>query len=135
MVYIETKTLQTEKDSVVSISEDIIKILENSGIKNGILTIEAPHSTVSLMATTDHGYRVLEDVRDELKRLVPSRVDFKHEEAPDDAAGHIKSGLVGTSVTMIVKDGRLMAENKRGILFIEYDGPRLRTYNVCVIGE
>lgn len=135
MVYIETKTLETEKDSVISISEEIVKTLENSGIKNGILTVEAPHSTVGLMATTDHGYRVMEDVRDELKRLVPSRVDFKHEESPDDASGHIKSGLVGTSVTMVVKDGRLMAENKRGVLFLEYDGPRKRKYNVCVIGE
>lgn len=135
MVYIEIKELQTEKDSVISISEDLIDIVKKSGIKNGILVAEAPHSTVSLMATTDHGYRVLEDVRDELKRLVPSRVDFKHEESPDDAAGHIKSGLVGTSISMIVKDGKLMAENKRGILLIEYDGPRKRKIHVCVIGE
>lgn len=135
MVYIETKKLQTKKEDVISLSKEIAEILRHSGIRNGILTVEAPHSTVSLMATTDHGYRVCEDVRDELKRLVPSRVDFKHEESPDDAAGHIKSGLVGTSVTMIVKEGRLLAENKRGILLLEYDGPRQRTIHVCVIGE
>ncbi len=135
MVYIETKMLQTEKEDVISLSKDIQEILERSGIQNGILTVEAPHSTVSLMATTDHGYRVCEDVREELKRLVPSRVDFKHEESPDDAAGHIKSGLVGTSVTMIVKEGRLMAENKRGILLLEYDGPRRRMVHVCIVGE
>ena len=135
MVYIEHLTLHTERESVISITETVQEVLKRSGIQNGILVVEAPHSTVSLMATTDHGYRVLEDLSDETKRIVPSRIDFKHEESPVDAAGHIKSAIFGASLSMIVQNGHLVSENKRGILYLEHDGPRKRKYSVCVMGE
>ena len=35
----------------------------------------------------------------------------------------------------IVKEGRLLCEGKQHICFAEYDGPRNRTYSVCVSGE
>ena len=69
----------------------------------------------------------LEDVADELARLVPTRIDFKHQhDTPQDAAGHIKSALVGVSLSLIVADGALQLGHSQGVYFMEFDGPRDR---------
>ncbi len=135
MVYTETKKLETGKSTVHDITEDVKAVLKASGVKNGILVVETKHSTAGIMRTTAWGHEVLEDLVKEMRRIVPARINFKHEDSPEDAAGHIKNALFGSSVSCIVKDGKLVADGKLGIYFAEYDGPRSRSYDVCVVGE
>ena len=63
---------------------------------------------------------------DELNRLIPSRIDFKHQESPTAASGHLKSALTGTSMVQIIEGGRLLLGSSQGIYFLEFDGPRTR---------
>ncbi len=135
MVFTKTFNLETEKGSVCDISADVWEAVKQSGIMNGIAVVETAHSTAGIVRTTSYAGAVLDDVVKEMRRLVPARINFKHEESPDDAAGHIKCALFGTSVSAIVRDGALVSENKLGIFFVEYDGPRSRCYDVCVVGE
>jgi secondary thiamine-phosphate synthase enzyme len=61
---------------------------------------------------------------DYLGVLVPRRADFMHAEGNSDA--HIKASLMGSSVSVIVQEGRLCLGRWQGIFFCEFDGPRHR---------
>ena len=135
MIYTEKMTIHTEKNGVISITNSVEKALNNSGIKNGILVVETPHSTAGIVRATEKAISSHKDLLQEVKRLIPSRVDFIHKESPDDAAGHIKSALFGTSVSAVVKDGGLAAEQKLGYFFMEYYGPRKRDIYISIVGE
>lgn len=135
MVYTQRKTIQTEQNSITSITEEVDAVLVASGIRNGILVVETPHSTAGILRTTDKAKSAHKDLMYDIKRLVPSRVDFVHKESPDDAAGHIKCALFGTSVSAIIQDGKPVSDKKLGYFFVEYDGPRARTYYISIVGE
>ena len=135
MVYIREFSLVTGKASVTDITASVNEAVAESGIRNGIAVVEAAHSTASVLKITDHGEGVIEDIVKEMRRMIPARINFDQQAAPEDAAGHIKSALFGSSLSLIVKDGRLLCDGKQHICFAEYDGPRNRTYSVCVSGE
>ena len=132
---IEMKTVETKKNGVLDITAHVREVIAKSGIQNGIVTVEVPHSTAGVVATSFIDAAVQVDLMDEIKRLVPSRITFKHEEAPDDAAGHIKCALFGNSVTGILQNGALVSEKALGYFLTEYDGPRKRTFYVSVLGD
>jgi secondary thiamine-phosphate synthase enzyme len=67
---------------------------------------------------------------------VPTRINFRHQhDTPQDAAGHIKSALIGASQTFIVEDGQLVLGHSQKIYFFEFDGPRKRQIYVQVLGS
>ncbi|MEA5050766.1 MAG: secondary thiamine-phosphate synthase enzyme YjbQ [Oscillospiraceae bacterium] len=135
MFYSETKEISTQKNEMIDITGEILDVLRRSGLKNGTLTVEVPHSTAGVVRTTGGLPEVAEDVVYTVKSLVPSRITFKHEESPDDAAGHIKCALFGGAVTSIIEDGKPVSGDKLHWFFMEYDGPRLRRFCVCAMGE
>ena len=98
-----------------------------SGQRSGVLVATIPHTTAGLAVLSFPDPPGREDVADELARLVPTRIDFKHQhDTPQDAAGHIKSALVGVSLSLIVEDGQLQLGHSQGVYFMEFDGPRDR---------
>jgi len=77
----------------------------------------------------------LEDVHDEICRLVPTRIDFKHQfDTPQDAAGHIKAAIVGHSRSFIVTGGKLALGHSQKVYFWEFDGPRQRSVQIQAVG-
>ncbi len=55
---------------------------------------------------------------EELDKLIPMRYDYRHDfDTPTDAAGHIKSALAGTGITLIVTGGRAMLGSSQGVLY------------------
>ena len=60
-------------------------------------------------------------------------IDFKHQhDTPQDAAGHVKSSLIGVNLTIPIHQGKLLLGHSQGIYFLEFDGPRKREYFVKV---
>ena len=79
---------------------------------------------------------VAERIQEELDKLIPMRYDYHHDfDTPTDAAGHIKSAICGTALTLIVHEGRAMLGSSQGIIFCEFDGPRSRKFFVKVIPD
>ncbi|WP_404819452.1 YjbQ family protein [Lacticaseibacillus paracasei] len=71
-----------------------------------------------------------------MQKLIPTRIDFKHQvDTPQDAAGHIKATISGDSLTFIVTNGELLLGSSQGVYFMEFDGPRQRTFYVKVISD
>lgn len=128
--------LLTEGNFAYSIQAEIDQAVAASGVNEGIAVVVAPHTTAGLGIISYHDPLGLKDVMDEIDRLVPSRITFKHEhDTPQDAAGHVKSTIVGPTISLIVSGGRVLLGHSQKVFFLEFDGPRSRKYTVQVIGQ
>ena len=126
--------LETERDGIHNITEEINKVLVDSNIQNGMVHVFVPHTTAGLCITSFWDPLGFQDIVNEIKRIVPTRIDFLHQyDTPQDAAGHIKSILVGVNESIIVEDGKLMLGSSQALYFVEFDGPRSRQFYVKVI--
>lgn len=136
----ESKTLFTIKikttqwQDLIVITEDVKKLIKSSHIEQGLCFLFSPHSTAGLTINSFLDPDTGNDLNFEMNRLVPTRVDFQHvRDTPTDAAGHIKSSLIGTDLTLIIENGDLLLGRSQGIFFWEFDGPREREIKVKII--
>ncbi|NMC46392.1 MAG: YjbQ family protein [Chloroflexi bacterium] len=123
----EIKVNTEKSECLVNITEEIRQAVADSGVKEGLCVVFVPHTTAAITINSCMDSMTPLDIVDEVHRLVPTRVDFKHiYDTPADAAGHIKSALIGSSLSLIIKDGQLVLGSSQSILFFEFDGPRKR---------
>ena len=130
----KTFNLKTDTNGVFAITDKIHEAVASSQIIEGIVVISVPHTTAGITVISFPDPLGLEDVNDEVARLVPTRIDFKHQhDTPQDAAGHVKSVLVGVSLSLIVSEGKLVLGHSQAVYFFEFDGPRNREFNVQIV--
>jgi secondary thiamine-phosphate synthase enzyme len=128
--------IKAEERDVVSLTADIKEFVANSGVQEGVCVICTTHTTAALTITSFWDPNGFIDLQDEICRLIPTRIDFKHQhDTPQDAAGHVKSSLIGTNLTLPIHEGKLLLGHSQGIYFLEFDGPRNREYFVKVISD
>lgn len=133
---IERIRFRTTKDGVFGLTEQIKDCVKKSGVKSGLLCAFITHTTAALTVNSFWDPLGHEDIQDEIRRLIPTRVDFKHQhDTPEDAAGHVKSTLIGPSMTFIIDNGELLLGHSQGIYFLEFDGPRNRECIVKILEE
>ena len=112
------------------ITGDVQKAVADSGVQEGMCHISVLHSTAGLViAPRDEAAR--KDVMEDIERMVPTRVDFKHRETASDAGGHVKTSLTGTQISLPVQGGKLVLGPEQAVVFAEFDGPRPRN---CFVG-
>jgi secondary thiamine-phosphate synthase enzyme len=133
---VSTYRLRTDGNRAFDITDDIGEAVAASGVREGIAVVSLPHTTASVGIISFPDPLGLIDVMDEVARLVPTRIDFKHQhDTPQDAAGHIKSTIIGTTMSLIVSDGALLLGHSQKVYFMEHDGPRQRQFHVQVVGR
>ena len=130
-------SIRTAKgESLVDVTSQIENVVTESGVTEGACLVFVPHTTAGLTINSGLDEKTLKDIVDELKRFVPSRVDFHHQyDTPADAAGHIKAVLVGNSLDLIITDGELLLGHSQSVLFCEFDGPRNRNFFVRILEQ
>ncbi len=136
MVYTNAIRLDTEeKAGEVNITTHVEGLVHESGIAEGMALICTGHTTASVhMNNAD---KALEgDLHGFLNKLVPNSPGYKHNKGDygKNADAHIKSLMVGNSVTVPVTKGRLVLGQWQAIYFSEFDGPRSRLISVKVMG-
>jgi len=123
-------------DGLVDITAAVKAAVAESRVREGVCVLFAPHTTAALAVNSAMDANTVKDVIAEVRRLVPTRVDFHHTfDTPADAAGHIKAVLVGGSQTLIVTGGELLLGHSQSIFFYEFDGPRSRQVIVRVMAD
>lgn len=128
--------IKTAYNDVCDITSEVRQTVEESGITEGTCIVYNVHSTAGLTVFSPWDPDGFTDLKEELCRLIPTRIDFKHQhDTPQDAAGHIKSALTGVSLTFIVHEGKLLTGGSQGIYFLEFDGPRSREFFVKVVKD
>ena len=136
MAVLKNIKLSTTYNEVHDITQDVKKVVEESDIQEGICIVHNMHSTAGLAVSSPWDPDGFVDLDEEIRRLVPTRIDFKHQhDTPQDAAGHIKCALLGVTETFIVHNGKLLLGGSQGIYFLEFDGPRNREFYVKVVED
>ena len=134
-------SLSTQKRiEVLEITDQVRKIVEESGVENGLVTLWVPHTTAAI-AVNEHDTELWEDILAAFERLVPVKGDYRHNAkygwspGEQNAHAHILNCLIKPNVTIPVREGRMQLGTWQSILFIEMDGPRTRSIHVQVLGE
>jgi len=129
--------IETEADEcLVNITGQIQEIIKESGVNAGICVVFVPHTTAAVTINSALDNATLKDIIVEIRRLIPTRVDFNHIfDTPSDAAGHIKSTLVGSTLSVIIHEGKPLLGNSQSVMFFEFDGPRKRRVFLQILGE
>lgn len=132
---LKTITIETPAgDALLDITAEAKALVANSGVQAGICVFIVPHTTASITLNSGLDPATPADIVADIKRLVPTRVDFIHQyDTPADAAAHIKATLVGNSITLAIDGGELLVGWSQSILFCEFDGPRKREIQVKII--
>lgn len=121
-------------ESMVNIMELVTAALEQMAVKDGLCALIVPHTTAAITINSALDTATIDDITAEMRRLVPTRIDFRHQyDTPMDAAGHVKAALIGHSVLVTISEGRLLLGSSQSILFYEFDGPRDRKIQMKVI--
>ena len=136
MSYLKKIKLRTEYQGMHDVTEEVQKAVAESGVQEGLCVINCTHTTAGIIITSFWDKRGHVDFQDEMDKLIPMRYDYLHDyDTPTDAAGHIKSALAGTGITLIVTGGKAMLGSSQGVLFCEFDGPRDRQFAVKVVSD
>ncbi|HEY60805.1 MAG TPA: YjbQ family protein [Anaerolineae bacterium] len=123
-------------ENLVDITKEVQQVVHNSGIEEGLCILYVPHTTAGITINSAMDNETLKDIISEFHRLVPTRVDFNHTyDTPSDAAGHIKSVLTGSNISLLVVDGELLIGSSQSILFFEFDCPRSRKIFMRVLSD
>jgi len=114
----------TRNVEFIDITSRVQEAVSASGVKEGICLVYVPHTTAGVTINENADPSVVADLIDKLSELVPQSSAYRHREG--NAPGHIKSTLVGCSVSIPVSGGKLMLGTWQGVFFCEFDGPRER---------
>ncbi len=128
---ITTLTIHTTaRVAMMDVTAQVQQALSASGAAAGLCHVFVPHTTAGITLNENADPAVQRDILASLERLVPASGDYAHGEGNSPA--HVKASMMGSSVTVPVRDGRLLLGRWQGITFCEFDGPRQRSLVVNV---
>ncbi|HHT73067.1 MAG TPA: YjbQ family protein [Firmicutes bacterium] len=130
METIEVRT--KERTEFVPITHLVSEVVRGSGVMQGICVLSTGHTTAGLTVNENSDPDVIHDLIYLLERVAPwDDPHYRHYEG--NSAAHLKSSLMGTSLTLIVDQGSLVLGRWQGIFLCEFDGPRTRKVHMQVI--
>ncbi|NQU31058.1 MAG: YjbQ family protein [Anaerolineae bacterium] len=120
-----------------NITTNVVEVLANSGIQNGIVTLFTPSATSGL-TTIEYESGCLSDFRRLMDELASPEKGYAHEERWHDGNGHshVRAALLGPSITIPFVNQELTLGTWQQVMFIDFDThPRQRELIVQIIGE
>ena len=119
------KVRSNAREELVEFTDDVQQKLSESGVAEGICVLYVQHTTAGLTINENADPDVPRDMLHALRTLIPQHgMGFRHGEQNSDA--HIKTSLVGTSLTVPFEKGKLLLGRWQGIFLCEFDGGRER---------
>jgi secondary thiamine-phosphate synthase enzyme len=135
-VFQKTISIKTRGlNDFVLITPNVQKVVEESKITNGIVSVNALHNTVALIIQ-ENDPTIHKDLINMLEKITPLKETYLHNyEGSINATAHLKSNLLGTFITVPLKDGKLVLGTWQNIFFVEFFEARERKVVVTIIGE
>lgn len=131
MPYFEFTISTNRNEELIDITTKIEEIVHNSRIKDGIVHIFIPHATAGIILNESADPNIKIDFLNALEKAVPKRANYLHDRIDRNASAHIRSAIVGSNITIPLKNGRMILGTWQSIMFCEFDGPR-RTRRIIV---
>jgi secondary thiamine-phosphate synthase enzyme len=119
------------RNEMIDITAEVAQAIRQSGVQSGVCHVCVPHTTAGITINENADPDVPRDILAALAKAFPERGDYRHSEGNSDA--HIKTSLVGSSVTVMVDAGRPVLGRWQSVFFCEFDGPRSRKVQCTVI--
>ncbi len=120
------------------ITEKVLAAIpELRGTKVGLLQVFIQHTSASLTINENADRDVRHDLEQVFSTIAPEDFPYVHTmEGPDDMPAHVKASLLGSSVSIPVKDGRLLLGTWQGIYLCEHrDSGGSRSLVLTLMGE
>lgn len=119
------------KKEVVDITDTINELLESKGVKEGVCVMFLKHTSAALTtADLDPGTDL--DYLDAFEAIVP-KLHYRHPHDPSHVGDHINSAMIGTSLSIPIKDGSLDVGVWQRAVMIELNGPKEREISVVIL--
>lgn len=118
----------SSRNELIDITSEVQSAIRDAGVKDGVATVYVPHTTAGVTINESADPSVAQDISKKLSELVPAGAQYSHAEGNADS--HIKSTLVGVSISIIIDSGGPVLGTWQGIFFCEFDGPRSRRVHV-----
>jgi len=120
---------------VIDITDRVNKVVDKSGLKDGICQILVPHATAGIILEENES-GLVRDIEKKIEEMFPKGAGYEHDKIDDNANSHLASGFIGQSRILPIKDGRIVRGTWQRPMLLEFDGPRSsRRVFITVIGE
>lgn len=117
-------TIATYKhDGLYDITGEVKKIVDESGIQNGLANVYVQGATAGIMIQENWDQSVQNDVVTLFKKLIPAGI-WEHDAQDNNGDSHLKAGIVGPQETIPIIQGNLGLSTWQNIFLCEFDGPR-----------
>jgi secondary thiamine-phosphate synthase enzyme len=129
MITLSIKT--SRQTEFLDITREVEKAVSGSKVQEGLALVYCPHTTAGLTINEGADPSVQGDILRILNQVIPFNGPYQHGEG--NSAAHIKASLIGSSVSVIIENGRMALGTWQSIFFAEFDGPRTRKVMIKVI--
>lgn len=129
-------TFHTKKHrEFINITRNVAKVLEKSGIHEGMVLVSAMHITSGVFINdAEHGLH--RDIEEWLLKLIPEGHDYYHHRTGEvNGDAHLRNLLVGHQAIVPVTDGKLDLGPWQQIFYAEFDGQRSKKLTIKAMGE
>jgi secondary thiamine-phosphate synthase enzyme len=122
--------------ALINITRQIEDCVRESGIKEGMVLVNAMHISASVFINDDES-GLHQDIEVWLEKLAPEKpyAQYKHNGFEDNADAHLKRTIMGREVVVALTEGKLDFGPWEQIFYGEFDGMRKKRVLVKIIGE
>ncbi|KAI9638266.1 uncharacterized protein MKK02DRAFT_22234 [Dioszegia hungarica] len=123
MPWQKTFTLTQNGKGLHLVTSEVVRACEEGlkGVDVGIFMLHCMHTSAGLTVNENADPSVRTDMDMALDKIVPESFPWEHtDEGPDDSVSHLKSSLLGNSVTLPISKGRLVLGTWQGIYLGEF---------------
>lgn len=121
---------------LVNITRTVQQAVTESGIREGMVLVNAMHITASVFINDDES-GLHHDMEVWLEKLAPEKPysQYRHNGYEDNADAHLKRSVMGREVVVAITNGQLDFGPWEQIFYFEFDGKRNKRVLIKIIGE
>lgn len=121
---------------LVNITSDVQKAIDESGVKEGLVLVNAMNITASVFINDDES-GLHQDYETWLEKLAPEKPysQYHHNGFEDNADAHLKRTVMGREAVCAITNGKLDFGTWEQIFYFEFDGMRKKHALIKIIGE
>lgn len=121
---------------LVNITGDVQKAIDESGVKEGLVLVNAMNITASVFINDDES-GLHQDYETWLEKLAPEKPysQYHHNGLEDNADAHLKRTVMGREAVCAITNGKLDFGTWEQIFYFEFDGMRKKHALIKIIGE
>ena len=131
--------ITNEKCELINVTDRINEIVGKSEVKTGVVHLQSLHTTAAVFIN-EWQDALLHDIRTLLEQAVGREGGWRHDDPAysdcerKNAASHLRGLFLGQSVSLQVRNAKVLLGTWQSIILAELDGPRSRSVSVQVMG-